>query len=61
MPYKIFDFYCNNGNCMSYQVRQEQMLHDSEWAVCEICGETCKRDMANPKGYVKGTETPCKQ
>lgn len=56
MLYKIFDFEC--PSCQ--QVLENVMVDEKESVKCSSCAQHMVRQIPNPRGYVKDTQTPTK-
>lgn len=63
----IFEFYCtttecpeNTGHYPTSHRPIELLVWDNEIPVCSVCGSSLNKGVSAPRGYVKGTENPCK-
>jgi hypothetical protein len=57
----IYDFYCEGLDCSLSMEPIELLMKVDEEVRCVICQRFMIKKVSAPKGYVKGTETPCRQ
>ncbi len=59
----IYEFVCQGMDCgmTNKEVERFCKFEETEAQVCETCKRKLIKVLSNTPGYVKGTETPCKQ
>lgn len=59
---KTFEFECINDKCVVFLKTHERFLHsgEEELQICYECHGNVKKVLSATKGYVRGTQNPCK-
>jgi hypothetical protein len=59
--FRFYDFQCTGVSCPEHFKMKELMVVEGEEPECHLCHKIMDREFPAPKGYVRGTHTPCKQ